>query len=51
MVSYYLSKVIDIVEQKINELNNIPIEVKNRVHTIDKHPNSSVLSCKREIPT
>ena len=50
MVSVYLSKYFVVVEANINELKDIPIEVKTIFHAINKHPNNSVLSFKRRIP-
>ena len=50
MVSHYLSRYFVIYEANRNELNNIPIEVKTIVHSIDKHNNRPVISYKRIIP-
>ena len=49
MISYYLSKCFVIVEPKRHEFNNIPNEVKNRVHEIEKHHNDYILLCKIKI--
>ena len=50
IVSYYLSKGFVFFEKKESILDKVPLHVKNKINSVEKYENDSVLKYKTSIP-